>query len=122
MCACWVRVCANVLQCNEPFPHLFLQAVQALVRKHEEAYLESEEQGDREFWVAFYNKPQTLPLRQLKTGSIGQLICFKVPARSSAAAKQHCILEQQISTLQRCIRTHNFKHLCDTMPTLCRAR
>ncbi len=54
------------------------QAAQALVRKHEEAYLESEEQGDREFWVAFYNKPQTLPLRQLKTGAIGQLTCFKV--------------------------------------------
>ncbi len=54
------------------------QAVQALVRKHEEAYLESEEQGDREFWVAFYNKPQTLPLRALKTGAIGHLTCFKV--------------------------------------------
>lgn len=59
----------------------WLQAVQALVRKYEEAYLESEQQGDREFWVAFYNKPQTLPLRQLKTGAIGQLTCFKVPAR-----------------------------------------
>lgn len=57
----------------------WLQAVQALVRKYEEAYLESEQQGDREFWVAFYNKPQTLPLRQLKTGAIGQLTCFKVP-------------------------------------------
>ena len=55
--------------------------MQALVRKYEEAYLESEQQGDREFWVAFYNKPQTLPLRQLKTGAIGQLTCFKVPAR-----------------------------------------
>lgn len=66
--------------------------MQALVRKHEEAYLESEEQGDREFWVAFYNKTQTLPLRQLKTGSIGQLTCFRV------SGAQRCHARKEVRT------------------------
>jgi DNA replicative helicase MCM subunit Mcm2 (Cdc46/Mcm family) len=74
--------CPHALSTGLNMPIIWLQAVQALVRKYEEAYLESEQQGDREFWVAFYNKPQTLPLRQLKTGAIGQLTCFKVTARS----------------------------------------
>ena len=67
------------------------QAVQALVRKHEEQYLESEEQGDREFWVAFFNQKVTLPLRALKTGAIGHLTCFKVSRIFSSAIHPEAI-------------------------------
>ena len=52
---------------------LYVQAVQNLVRKYQENYVESEESGEREFWVAFYNLPKKLALRGLKTQQIGRL-------------------------------------------------
>lgn len=57
---------------------LELQAVQALVRKYDDAYLQNEDGADREFWVAFFSLPTSQPLRALKTGAIGHLTCFKV--------------------------------------------
>jgi DNA replicative helicase MCM subunit Mcm2 (Cdc46/Mcm family) len=51
-----------------------VQAVQNLVRKYQENYVESEESGEREFWVAFYNLPKKLALRGLKTQQIGRLV------------------------------------------------
>ena len=54
------------------------QAVQALVRKYDDAYLQNEDGADREFWVAFFSLPTSQPLRALKTGAIGHLTCFKV--------------------------------------------
>ena len=60
-------------QCDEPKAQ-FMQAVQNLVRKYQENYVESEESGEREFWVAFYNLPRKLALRGLKTQQIGRLV------------------------------------------------
>lgn len=54
-----------------------LQAVQALVRTYDDAYLQNEDGADREFWVAFFSLPTSQPLRALKTGAIGHLTCFK---------------------------------------------
>ena len=51
-----------------------MQAVQNLVRKYQENYVESEESGEREFWVAFYNLPKKLALRGLQTQQIGRLV------------------------------------------------
>ena len=55
-----------------------MQAVQALVRKYDNSYLQNEDGADREFWVAFFSLPNSQPLRALKTGAIGHLTCFKV--------------------------------------------
>ena len=44
------------------------------MRKYQENYVESEESGEREFWVAFYNLPKKLALRGLKTQQIGRLV------------------------------------------------
>ena len=65
MCACHAVVSLHV------------QAVQNLVRKYQENYVESEESGEREFWVAFYNLPKKLALRGLKTQQIGRLVSFR---------------------------------------------
>ena len=54
------------------------------MRKYQENYVESEESGEREFWVAFYNLPKKLALRGLKTQQIGRLVRV-VPSDPSAA-------------------------------------
>ena len=48
--------------------------MQNLVRKYQENYVESEESGEREFWVSFYNVANPLKLRGLKTEKIGTLV------------------------------------------------
>ena len=48
--------------------------MQNLVRKYQENYVESEESGEREFWVAFFNIPDPKSLRGLKTEEIGRLV------------------------------------------------
>lgn len=44
------------------------------MRKYQENYVESEESGEREFWVAFFNIPHPKTLRGLKTQEIGRLV------------------------------------------------
>ena len=54
------------------------------MRKYQENYVESEESGEREFWVAFYNIPKPKKLRDLKTQEIGRLV--RAPACTESKA------------------------------------
>ncbi len=73
---------------------LHVQAVQNLVRKYQENYVESEESGEREFWVALYNLPKKLALRGLKTQQIGRLVsagtCLQGFCSVDCATSRHC--------------------------------
>ena len=83
------------------------QAVQNLVRKYQENYVESEESGEREFWVAFYNLEKDLKLRELKTHEIGRLVrplCVlaSTPAPSLCAAHGIRLSYSQLSGAYSC--------------------
>ncbi|KAK3241271.1 MCM DNA helicase complex subunit mcm6 [Cymbomonas tetramitiformis] len=56
----------------EPF---FRKAVQNFVRNHHPDYVE-DVNGDKEFWVSFFNLPQISSLRELRTEKIGHLVSF----------------------------------------------
>lgn len=95
------------------------KAVQALVRKYDEPYLQTEEHCDKEFWIAFFELPNAQPLRALKTGAIGHLTCFKGTVTRSSEVRPELYLatfkcvqcEAEIANVQQ--------HYKYTVPMIC---
>ncbi|CAG8526791.1 4270_t:CDS:10 [Ambispora leptoticha] len=119
----WQAIRQHYHRC-EPF---LRQAVRDLVAKYDEAYLykapimdiKLDNQPLREFWVAFYNIPAPLCIRELKSVTIGQLIKIQGTVTRTSEVRPELLYGTFVCDACKSIVKHVEQQFIYTEPKMC---